>query len=661
MMIGKRLNDRYKLLKMIGGGGMANVYLAHDGILDRDVAVKILRLDYANNEEFIKRFHREAQSVTTLSHSNIVNIYDVGEEDGIYYLVMEYVPGQTLKQYIQQKGMLPVSEALDIMEQLTSAMAHAHHFEIVHRDIKPQNILVRDDDHVVKVTDFGIATATTATTITHTNSVLGSVHYLSPEQARGGVANKQSDIYSLGIVMFELLTGRPPFSGESAVSIALKHLQNETPSPKRWNPDIPQSVENIILKATAKDPFHRYQSVDEMKMDLMTALYPERANEQRFIIPEDEDATKVIPVIREDAFQESGIEETIINTGKIELETEQPIKQEKKQEKTQEKKPKSKFMRSMFIVLFLLILGGIAAVTVVPGFFIPKDVKIPDVSGKTYADAVSVLINKGFEVASSPEIVYTDKTEEGKVIKTNPEAGRVVKENTKITIFQSGGKKKTKMKNYVGESYDSVEAELKERYKDVVNYSSESDKPKGEIIDQLPKAGESVVEDETDVRVWVSSGPKRFSLNDMTGWTENDVRSYAEERKFGVDVNQDYSDTVEKGKVIYHVPKPGALLKEGDKVTVVISKGSKEKPPKTVSADNIQVPYEPATPGQPQTIEIYKEDMENTMAKPVETRTITAPATLSIKLIIPYGKTARYKIVRDGKTFIEKEVPYPYD
>jgi serine/threonine protein kinase len=651
-MIGKRLNDRYKLLKMIGGGGMANVYLAYDGILDREVAVKILRLDYANNEEFIKRFHREAQSVTTLSHPNIVNIFDVGEEDGIYYLVMEYVPGQTLKQYIQQKGMLPVSEALDIMEQLTSAMAHAHHFEIVHRDIKPQNILMRDD-HVVKVTDFGIATATSATTITHTNSVLGSVHYLSPEQARGGVANKQSDIYSLGIVMFELLTGRPPFSGESAVSIALKHLQNETPSPKRWNPDIPQSVENIILKATAKDPFYRYHSADEMKQDIITALYPERANEQRFEIPEDEDATKIIPVIREESFQESGIEETIINTGKVEFKKEEPRKTKK------EKKPKNKLLKSMLIVFLLLIAGGIAAVTVVPGFFVPKDVKVPDVSGETYADAVNILSKKGFQVASSPKIVYTDEVEEGKVIKTSPEAGRVVKENTKITIFQSGGKKKKKMKNYIGQLYDSVIEELEQRYANVVPYTAQSDKPKGQIVDQLPKPGDPVVEEEQEVRVWISEGPKRTQLADLTGWTESSVKSYAAENNFTPVIQQDYSDTVEKGLVISQTPKPSTPLKEGDKFTVTISLGPKEQPPKTVSIDNIQIPYEPATPGQPQIIEIYKEDMETTMDKPIEKKSITAPETVSIKLIIPYGKKARYKIIRDGQTFIEKEVPYP--
>ncbi|MDP4171455.1 MAG: Stk1 family PASTA domain-containing Ser/Thr kinase, partial [Bacillota bacterium] len=311
MIIGKRINGRYKILDMVGGGGMANVYLAHDMILDRDVAVKMLRLDFANDEEFIRRFHREAHSATSLAHPHIVNIYDVGEEDDLYYIVMEYVEGQTLKQYIQQNSPLRVEDAVKIMKQLTSAISHAHHNHIVHRDIKPHNILV-DRDGNVKITDFGIAMALSATSITQTNSVMGSVHYLSPEQARGGMANRKSDIYSLGIVMFELLTGRLPFSGESAVSIALKHLQSETPSVRRWNPDIPQSVENIVLKATAKDPFHRYNSVDAMEEDLQTAMYPIRANEAKFTIPLDDEATKAIPVItNERPFQ--NLDETMVH------------------------------------------------------------------------------------------------------------------------------------------------------------------------------------------------------------------------------------------------------------------------------------------------------------------------------------------------------------
>ncbi len=640
---------------MIGGGGMANVYLAHDDILGRDVAVKILRLDYANNDEFIKRFHREAQSVTTLSHPNIVNMYDVGEEDGIYYLVMEYVPGQTLKQYINQRGMLPIGEALDIMEQLTSAMAHAHHFEIVHRDIKPHNILIRNDG-VVKVTDFGIATATSATAITHTNSVLGSVHYLSPEQARGGIANKQSDIYSLGIVMFELLTGRQPFSGESAVAIALKHLQNETPSPKRWNPDIPQSVENIILKATAKDPFHRYQSANAMKRDIETALYPERINEQPFYIPEDMEATKAIPIIQQEQLFGNVSDETIVLNGN---KVDEQVKNEEVKPKV-EKKRSNKWLKVLITTFLLLAIGITLALTVIPRFFIPKDVKIPDVSGMNYETAVNALVEKGFEVAE-PNIVYTDDVEAGKVIKTSPVAGRIVKENSKITIYQSGGKKKSKMSNLIGKDFDSLKGDLEGKYKIIVPSYIESDKPKGQILDQSPAADQMIVEAEQDVKVWISKGPYQIRLGDFSGWTENYVNSYLNENKLVLNVKRDYSDTVEKGLVISQLPKPGTPLKEGDKVTVTISDGPKPKVTKTVKVDNIAIPYEPPAEGEkkPQTVEIYKEDMVQKMDKPIETRTITESATISLEFVIQEGTKGHYKVVRDGMTIIDKEVPYP--
>ncbi|MDH4420035.1 MULTISPECIES: serine/threonine protein kinase PrkC [Bacillus] len=654
MLIGKRLNDRYKLLKMIGGGGMANVYLAHDDILGRDVAVKILRLDYSNNEEFIKRFHREAQSVTTLSHPNIVNMYDVGEEDGIYYLVMEYVPGRTLKQYIIDRGMLPIGEALDIMEQLTSAMAHAHHFEIVHRDIKPHNILIRADG-VVKVTDFGIATATSATTITHTNSVLGSVHYLSPEQARGGIANKQSDIYSLGIVMFELLTGRQPFSGESAVAIALKHLQNEIPSPKRWNENIPQSVENIILKATAKDPFHRYQSANAMKRDIETALYPERINEQPFYIPEDMEATKAIPIIQQEQLFENVTDETIVLKGS---KVDEQVREEA--ELSKKKRRSSKWLKGLITTFLLLAIGITLALTVIPGFFIPKDVKVPDVAGMKYTTAVNTLVEKGFEV-TEPNIVYTDDVEAGDVIKTDPVAGRVVKESSKITIYQSGGKKKSKMSDFTGKDFESIRAELEEKYKKVTINYIENDRPKGEIVEQIPTPDQMVVEAEQELKIWVSKGPYQIRPGDFSGWTENSVNGYLNERKLTPDIKREYSDTVDKGLVISQFPKPGTPLKEGDKVTIIISEGPKPKVTKTVKVDNISIPYESPILGEkkPQTIEIYKEDMQQKMDRPIETRTITESATISLEFIIQEGTKGHYKIVRDGVTIIDNDVPYP--
>ena len=255
--IGRKIGERYKIIRLIGTGGMANVYLGHDLILDRDVAVKVLRFDFRDNEDALRRFQREALSATQLVHPNIVSVYDVDEENGLQYIVMEYVKGADLKKYIEKNGKVSPEDSIYIMDQVLSAMALAHRNRIIHRDIKPQNILI-DQDNQIKVTDFGIAVALSETSITQTNTLLGSVHYLSPEQARGGMATIKSDIYALGIVLYELLSGAVPFDGESAVSIALKHFQDPMPLIRKNNPEVPQSLENVILKATSKEPTYRY-------------------------------------------------------------------------------------------------------------------------------------------------------------------------------------------------------------------------------------------------------------------------------------------------------------------------------------------------------------------------------------------------------------------
>ena len=279
---GQKINDRYQIIRTIGEGGMANVYLAHDLILDRDVAVKILRGDLSDDEKFVRRFQREAIAASSLSHPNIVEMYDVGEDDGKYYIVMEYVEGKTLKNLIKKRGGLTLPEVIDIMTQLTSAISCAHDSNIIHRDIKPQNVLIKEDG-LVKITDFGIAMALNSNELTQTNSVMGSVHYLPPEQANGKGATVKSDIYSLGIVMFELLTGQLPFKGDNAVEIAIKQMKNQIPSVCNINSLIPQSVENVILKACAKNPKNRYKNVVEMYNDIQTCLDEERKNEKRHV------------------------------------------------------------------------------------------------------------------------------------------------------------------------------------------------------------------------------------------------------------------------------------------------------------------------------------------------------------------------------------------
>ncbi|WP_282171887.1 Stk1 family PASTA domain-containing Ser/Thr kinase [Cytobacillus firmus] len=657
MIKGRRLSGRYRIIDMIGGGGMANVYLAHDMILDRDVAVKVLRMDFAEDEEFIRRFHREAQSATSLAHPNIVNIYDVGEEDSIYYIVMEYVDGQTLKQYIQQNSPIRIEDALEILKQLTSAISHAHQNHIIHRDIKPHNILI-DRHGNVKITDFGIAMALSATSITQTNSVLGSVHYLSPEQARGGMANRKSDIYSLGIVMFELLTGRLPFSGESAVSIALKHLQSETPSLKRWNPSIPQSVENIVLKATAKDPFHRYDTVEEMEEDIRTALEPQRLHEKKFIVPIDDDATKAIPVITDDRPYQS-MDETLVHAKDPKGDT-QPVAKPLPEKKKKEKKKKKKWPIILVSVFLFLIVTGILAITVFPDLMEPKDVQVPDVSGKEVEDAVAELIAAGFTVRDTKPISDPD-VEEGLVVKTDPKAGRTVKEGTSIDIYESSGKEKFELADYQGRQYDDVVRLLESKNFKSIEKNEETDdsEPAGTILDQNLSEGDLVVPEDTELIFTVSKGPAPIALKDLRGYNEKGLQEYEESSGLKVEYGEEeYHEEVPEGLVIKQDPAPGTNLTRGQKVTVVLSKGKKELLPKTENIE-ISIPYEPASEGEPNEVQIIIKDLNNTGSEPMHTELIYEDVVIPIDLTIAPGQNASYKVLRDGQVFEEKEIPYP--
>jgi eukaryotic-like serine/threonine-protein kinase len=651
MLIGKRLSGRYKVLEMIGGGGMANVYLAHDMILDRDVAVKMLRLDFANDDEFIRRFRREAQSATSLAHPSIVSIYDVGEEDDLYFIVMEYVEGQTLKQYIQQNSPLQVEETIDIMKQLTSAISHAHQNHIIHRDIKPQNILV-DRFGNVKITDFGIAMALSATSITQTNSVLGSVHYLSPEQARGGMANRKSDIYSLGIVMFELLTGRLPFSGESAVSIALKHLQSETPSVRRWNPNVPQSVENIVLMATAKDSFHRYNSVDEMEDDLRTALDSERLDEAKFIIPIDDEATKAIPIITNDRPMKN-LDETLVHSDKISDNVKKDTVKKAKDNKKRKKWPI--ILISTFLLLLLL---GIFTITVLPDLLSPKDVRIPDISGMELEEAIAKLEASGLKAGEEEEIP-DDEIEEGRVIKTSPEAESTVKENTSVKIFVSTGKEKIELEDYVDRSFDDVSPLLEDiNFKDINTTEVFDDSEAGTILSQEPEAGQEIIPDETILIFEVSKGPEPIVLRDLTQYSTKGAQEYLDSVGLTFEISEEkYDDLIPKGSIISQTPLPNSEMKVGDKVSVVISKGKEEKPPKDVTRD-ITIEYNPIVPGQKQRVLIYIEDMTYSMTEPAEDFEITSTTRVPITLKIPFNGKGGYRVQLDDRVIAQETLNY---
>ncbi|MCF3942480.1 Stk1 family PASTA domain-containing Ser/Thr kinase [Oceanobacillus alkalisoli] len=681
MRQGHLLNERYKIIKKIGSGGMAEVYLARDTILERDVAIKALRSEYINDTEFITRFDREAQAATSLTHPNIVNIFDVGEEEDILYMVMEYVDGLTLKEYIQQQGPIEVNEAVDIVKQISSAIAHAHDNDIVHRDIKPQNILMNSFGQA-KVTDFGIAIALSATSLTQTNSILGSVHYLSPEQARGGMATKKSDIYSIGILFYELLTGRLPFSGQSPVSIALKHLQSKTPSIRQYNPHIPQSVENIVLKATAKDPFHRYQSIYELEDAINHALDPDRLNEPPYEPPvEVGEETRAIPIITDDQFHGSENEETIISKPNGTTKAYPPEAdgegKKKKDKKPKEKKKKSRKKKWLLILSILFVLLAATAVVLffVPGILLPKDVELIDVVGEEYEDAKEQLENLNLIVEQ--KLTFSDEVEEGHVVSMDPTAGRTVKEESTVTLTVSEGKERFPMEDYVGQDLDQVIQILEGEGFDpenILTVEKHSDQPSGEITDQLqPSPDTEVIPSETRVIFEVSIGPELISLNNLTGMTEEEAKDYLDRNNLVFQKREEDSDNVEEGKVIRQSPESGTELEEGASVDVYISTGPREIPP-TSHRITLTVPYtginedeeteeenpEEETPEEPveQTVRIYIGDVNNNVSDVYEELTITEDTPVTFTLLIAYNDEAEYIITRDDEIVTNDVVSY---
>lgn len=634
---------------------MSNVYLARDMILDRDIAIKILRYDFSNEEELRRRFQREALSTTSLAHPHIVNIFDVGEEGSLHYLVMEYVPGKTLKEYIIDNSPVAPEQAVKIMKQLASALAHAHQNQIVHRDIKPQNILM-DAEGNVKISDFGIAMALSATSYTQTNSVLGTVHYLSPEQARGGTANKKSDIYSLGIVMFELLTGKLPFSGESAVSIALKHLQTETPSLREIVPSMPQSLENVVLKATAKNPQHRYQSANELEEDLSTVLMPERLNEPKFSAPIDEDATRAMPAIKDPAVYGS-VEET---------KTLAPVSKKepaKKPAAPQAKKKKKKWPWIVGIAVFLVVAGLIAALAF-PDLFGPRQVAVPDVKDMERDEAIEELRSLGFVIGEEKEQT-SEEVAEGNVVRTIPEAGKMRNRESEIQLFISTGKEKVELADYVGRNIDqAMELLGQQNYKSVDQEEEFSDEPVGTILSQDPEAGTEVIISETDIEFTVSKGKDLREVQNLSGYTEADLNEYARSSGFNIRiVDEASSDSVAAGVVLSQTPAAGEELEAGSDILVTVSSGPAALPMKTY-IHTIQIPYEPAEPateGEPaveQKVAIYIQDENTTMAEPAEEFTITEDTSRRIELQIAEGKSAVYRIVRDDRVIEEETIAY---
>ena len=587
IQIGKIFAGRYRIIKQIGRGGMADVYLAKDLILDgEEVAVKVLRTNYQTDPIAVARFQREARAMADLDHPHIVRITDIGEEDGQQYLAMEYVAGLDLKRYIKEHYPLSNEEAVRIMGQILLAMRLAHAKGIVHRDLKPQNILLTPDG-TAKVTDFGIAVAFAETSLTQTNSMLGSVHYLSPEQARGSKATIQSDIYAMGIIFFEMLTGHIPYDGDSAVTIALQHFQKPLPSVIAENPSVPQSLENVVIKATAKKLTDRYQTVSEMYVDLLSSLSYNRRNEPKLVFEDTSKVdTKTLPKISQS---------TLTGIPKVQPKEESHQSQKPTQKATNKEtvaKPvkKRRFKARYFVLLasFILVMASL--------FWIvsktPATVEIPKVAGQTVAEAKENLKKANFEIGEE-KTEASDTVEEGRVIRTDPDAGSARKEGTKVNLIISSGQQSFKIGNYIGRKSTDVIAELKGKkvpenlIKIVEEESSETEAglvmrqslPEGTTYD-LSKATEITL----TVAKKVTSVPMPSYIGSSLEFTKNNLIQIVGVKEANievVEVSTAPEGTVED-TVVSQSPKPG----EGVDLNTTRIKISIYKPKTTTTTTN---------------------------------------------------------------------------
>lgn len=624
----------------VGGGGMAIVYKARDLILNRQVAVKVLRAQFGTDEDFVNRFRREAQAVASLSHPNVVGVYDVGQDGDTHYMVMEYVEGSTLKEMIVQRGALPVEEAVRIAEQICDALDHAHQNQIIHRDIKPHNILIGKNGRV-KVTDFGIARAVTSTTITHTNAVLGSVHYFSPEQARGGITGEKSDIYSLGIVLYEMVTGELPFSGDSPISVALKHLQEPLPEPRQINPGIPQSVENVILKALAKDPFLRYASAREMLEDLETCLFPERLNEEKLTFPVDEEMTRVVPIITPDMLENHSQGRT--GSG-------QRSRYEQRPDEDQEKPPRKWWVKALlwvagiglFFVLaffgFNLLLNWVPSVPEVP---------VPYVEGIE----VSLAKKKIEDAKLTAQVIEeaNDTIEKGLVIRQDPAPPMRLKENAVVTLYVSKGQEPVDMPNLMSLSRSTAEETLKQlgfKLESVTFEEVEDDHAEaGIVIGQSPEANTKVLPNKDAVKVTISKGKTYVKMPDVIGKKLDAARVELIKLGLSIDIKEEPTFTTDKEGIVLKTQPydPGMQVPKGAVVTLIVSNGQYPQDAKMANAPV----YVEIVPGETAQIKIEVSDARGDGQVLYEEQ-ITESKEYDVPLVLSSQKDAVIKVYKKG-------------
>lgn len=561
----KMIAKRYMIVKHVGQGGMADVYVAVDTLLNREVAVKVLRGELSNDPVALLRFQREANASTALSHPNIVDIYDVGEENGYHYIVMEYVRGKDLKQLIAQRGALCKEEAVAIMKQLVSAVAEAHRRNIIHRDIKPQNVLIKDDG-TLKVVDFGIALAQDALQLTQSDSVMGSVHYLAPEVARGEAATRQSDIYSLGIVFYELLSGEVPFHGEQAVQIAMKHMREEIPSIRALNPQLPQAVENVILRATAKNKNFRYPSCEVMLQDLTTCLSPERANEPRVVFKTPSEGNKTIAMDTARR-KENGSSRPAAK----------PVKKKKKR-----KKKSNAWMTLLVTGLVVLSIAAVIFILALTGNWGGKSqlVEVPPLNNLTVEQAASALSDVGLELNRS-EITYslTDDVDKDRIYESDPAASTMLTNGSMVKVKVSLGRYVV-IENYVGMKISEAREKLQSANIRIQTTQEASDSAPGTILRQELLEPQSKIDPQkTNTIRFVIAAYPTFQIDwSIKGMDVFEAQSLLEGQGAEVilsvldtdNMSEEEAASVERGVVIQCTPGFGTLYEQNEESYITL-------------------------------------------------------------------------------------------
>ena len=592
IQIGKIFAGRYRIVKQIGRGGMADVYLAKDLILDgEEVAVKVLRTNYQTDPIAVARFQREARAMADLDHPHIVRITDIGEEDGQQYLAMEYVAGLDLKRYIKEHYPLSNEEAVRIMGQILLAMRLAHTRGIVHRDLKPQNILLTPDG-TAKVTDFGIAVAFAETSLTQTNSMLGSVHYLSPEQARGSKATVQSDIYAMGIIFYEMLTGHIPYDGDSAVTIALQHFQKPLPSVIAENPSVPQALENVVIKATAKKLTDRYQSVAEMYVDLSSSLSYNRRNEPKLVFNDTTKAdTKTLPKVSQS---------TLTSIPKVQTQSPKPQAAKPSQQVLEDNYATKPVKKRKFRFRYMILLASILLVAASLIWILsrtPATIAIPDVAGQTVAEAKETLKKANFEIGEEKSET-SEKVEEGRIIRTDPDAGTTRKEGSKINLVVSSGKQSFQLSNYIGRKSTDVIAELKQKKvpENLIKIEEEesSESEAGTVLRQSPAAGTTYdLSKASTITLTVAKKVTSVAMPSYTGssleFTKNNLVQIVGIKEANIEVVEVSTAPVgtAEGTVVEQSPKAGEKV-DLTKTRVKISIYKPKTPPSTSSSAPVQ-------------------------------------------------------------------------